>query len=190
MNKRRCAMPGNQAVTVHCSSKNSDPSGFTELKKSSLSFYQMQQMGLLLGQKFTIQFLKIFWTRFAQPQSWLRLFSIINFGYVTQAFSLLWLGSFIFPKTLFLLGSLPFLYRRSQVLLCNENHLLFNIWQHHDNNNNFKFIKMNEFLNVYIIFFLTMWETDTRLGYQWLAYLLHIISLYTSLLLKCPTTTH
>lgn len=44
-------MPGNQAVTVHCSSKNSDPSGFMELKKSSLSFYQMQQMGLLLGQK-------------------------------------------------------------------------------------------------------------------------------------------
>jgi hypothetical protein len=36
--QRRCAMPGNQAVTVHCSSKNSDPSGFMELKKSSLSF--------------------------------------------------------------------------------------------------------------------------------------------------------
>jgi hypothetical protein len=62
-------MPGNQAVTVHCSSKNSYPSGFMELKKSSLSFYQMQQMCLLLGQKFTIQFLKIFWTKFAQPQS-------------------------------------------------------------------------------------------------------------------------
>jgi hypothetical protein len=78
MNRRRCAMPGNQAVTVHCSSKNSGPSGFMELKKSSLSFYQMQQMGLLLGQKFTIQFLKIFWTKFAQQHSWLRLFSIIN----------------------------------------------------------------------------------------------------------------
>jgi hypothetical protein len=69
---------GTMAVTVHCSSKNSDPSGFMELKKSSLSFYQMQQMGLLLGQKFTIQFLKIFWTKFAQQHSWLRLFSIIN----------------------------------------------------------------------------------------------------------------
>jgi uncharacterized membrane protein len=54
----------------------------------------------------------------------------------------------------------------------------------YDNNNNFKFIKMNEFLKVYILFFLPMWETDPRLGYQCLAYLLHIISLYTSLLFE------
>jgi hypothetical protein len=29
---------------------------------------------------------------------------------------------------------LPFLFWGSPVLLCNENHLLFNIWQYHDNN--------------------------------------------------------
>jgi hypothetical protein len=43
---------------------------------------------------------------------------------------------------------------------------------------------MSENLKIYILFFLTMWETDPRLGYQWLAYLLHVISLYMSLLFK------
>ncbi len=41
---------------------------------------------------------------------------------------------------------------------------------------------MNEFLEIYILFFLTVWETNPALGYQWLAYLLHIISLCMSLL--------
>lgn len=112
MNKRRCAMPGNQAVTVHCSSKNSDPSGFMELKKSSLSFYQMQQMGCLLGQKFTIQFLKIFWTKFAQQHSWLRLFSNYKLRLCHTGLFTIVTGILHLPQNPFLLSSLPFLFLR------------------------------------------------------------------------------
>ncbi len=127
MNRRRCAMPGNQAVTVHCSSKNSDPSGFMELKKSSLSFYQMQQMGLLLGQKFDHTIFKNILDKICSATFMAEALQYYKLRLCHTGLFTIVTGSFIFPKTLFLLCSLPFLFGGSPVLLCNENHLLFNI---------------------------------------------------------------